>query len=172
MIKESIFERKEIIKIALVNLLGILFALFAPILSHSISIPFYYLEPMRLITLIIFISLSKKNGIFYALYMPLLNTLITGHPDFIKSILISSEIVVNLYLLEIFRKKSNLNFHIQLGISIILSKIYYYFVKYVLISFSVIPGRLFTSNLIVQLIFILIIIYIISLSKKLLKEKF
>lgn len=172
MIKESFFDKKEIIKIALVNLLAISLALIIPILSHSTSIPFYYLEPMRVISLIIFITFNKRNGIFYALYMPLLNTLITGHPDFVKSILISSELVLNLYLLELLGKKSNLNFYIQLGISIILSKIYYYFVKYLLISFSFIYGSLFTSNLIIQFVFIFINILIISASKKYLENKF
>ncbi|MCS7052865.1 MAG: hypothetical protein NZM09_03915, partial [Ignavibacterium sp.] len=162
--KNFAVAKQEIIKISLINFIGISLAILVPILSHITDIPFYYLEPMRLISILIYISFNKKNGLIYALYMPLLNTLVTGHPTFFKSVLIATELLINLYLIDFLSRKSKLAFTLQLFISIVLSKIYYYLLKLLLLNVSILQGELFSSDLTIQLVFIIInVIIIISL---------
>lgn len=169
--KNFAVSKQELIKISLVNFIGISLAILVPIISHITAIPLYYLEPMRLISILIFISFSKKNGLIYALYMPLLNTLVTGHPAFFKSVLISSELLINLYLIDFLSRKSKLAFTLQLFTSIVLSKIYYYTIKFLLIKSTLLKSELFSSDIKIQIIFILINIIVISLLKNLFLHK-
>ncbi|MHB9041680.1 MAG: hypothetical protein ACYC4T_13585, partial [Melioribacteraceae bacterium] len=108
-----------------------------PALSHLIAIPIYLLDPMRIILLLSIVHTSKKNVFLLALALPLLSFIISAHPYFVKSLLIASELMINaflfFYLIKFFK-----NSFMSALVSIAISKVYYYLVKFSLIGFGII----------------------------------
>lgn len=141
---------------ALFDLLAIGFVYFIPAISHLFSVPLYLADPMRIVILLAVIHTSKYNSYLIALTLPLFSFIIASHPVALKAMLISAELLLNIYL---FYKLTDYikNSFALMFVSILISKIFYYAVKYLLLSTALLEGELVTTSLYIQLIVMLIL---------------
>ncbi len=152
----SISISKMDIKTILIDLSALFIITFLPALSHLIAFPLYLIEPMRILLILSIIHTSKKNSYLIAIVLPVFSFLISTHPSIIKSVLIVSELLINVYLFNLLIKYLNNNFVSMFG-SILISKIYYYGIKYGLVLFGLIEGDLIATPVYLQLIVTLIL---------------
>lgn len=139
------------IKTYLIDLLLISFIYFLPALSHMLTFPVYYLDPMRIALVITLAHTTKRNSFLIALTLPIFSFLISSHPHIIKSLLISAELLINLGLFFYISKKIK-NVFISFSIGIIASKLFYYPAKYILINLGLINDSLFSTPIYYQVV--------------------
>ena len=130
----SIIDFKSNIKTYLIDFSLLLMIYFLPAISHLFAFPVYYLDPMRIALVVALIHTSKKNAFIIALTLPLFSFLISSHPQIIKSFLLSAELVINLGLFFLLKDKLK-NVFTSLFLSILISKVVYYSLKFAFISF-------------------------------------
>jgi len=123
---------------------------FIPALSHLFSFPLYYAEPMRIMVILAIAHTTKRNAYLLALTLPLFSLMISGHPIFFKSLLMSAELAINVFLFFQISKKIENQFFSML-MSIIISKALYYILKFGLININLIHLDLVSTPLLVQL---------------------
>jgi len=133
------------------DFLALTFIYLVPTFSHLLSFPLYLIEPMRLMLIIALVHTTKRNAYFIAFSLPLFSFLISGHPMVLKTALISLELLLNVWL---FFKFSAIikNKFAPILISIVLSKIFYYAVKFAFISFALLSTNLVSTPIYIQLI--------------------
>lgn len=129
-----------------------------PSLSHLTAIPFYLMDPMRIMVLgsFLFLKENKYNALLLAISLPLVSFLFSGHPVFPKNILISMELAINVLLISFLTKRSDKIF-IPVFVSIILSKIVYYLAKWFLIMGGALSTNIVDTNLLIQLVVALVL---------------
>ena len=155
------------IKYIIFNLLALLFIYLVPAISHLLSFPVYYLEPMRIMLILAIVHTSRKNAYLIALTLPLFSMLISAHPALVKTSLITGELLLNVWLFFFFEKMSNKTLAIFL--SIIVSKIFYYLVKFILITSVLMSGDLISTPMYIQIILLFGLsgyIYLMSFDKR------
>ena len=145
-------------KIVFTDIFILVLVYFIPALSHVMPLPIYLIDPMRILLLTGFLlSRSNYNAFVLALTIPLISFIATGHPPFFKAILISLELFSNIWLFIYLLNKLNWAAPLVLLVSIILSKIIYYTLKFTFIQFSLIEGDLITTNLLIQAVTVIIV---------------
>ena len=147
----SLLDFKANIKTYLIDFSILLFIYFLPALSHLFSFPVYYLDPMRIALVIGLIHTSKKNTYLIALTLPLFSFLISSHPQFVKSLLLSAELIINISLFFLFKEKIK-NVFTSLLLSIIISKVIYYLLKFAFINYALLDDKLFSTPYYFQII--------------------
>lgn len=147
----SLINVRSNVKTYLIDLSLILFIYFLPALSHLLAFPIYYLDPMRIALVVGLIYTSKRNSYLIALTLPLFSFLISSHPQVVKSLLLSTELVINLSLFFLIKDKLN-NILASLLLSIIVSKVIYYLLKFVFINFTLLDDKLFSTPFHFQII--------------------
>jgi hypothetical protein len=150
------------------DLIALLAIYLVPAISHMLSFPVYYLEPMRIMLILAIAHTSKKNNYLIALTLPLFSLLISAHPSLIKTSLVTSELLLNVWLFFFLSEKLSKNTTSML-ISILISKIFYYLVKFLLINSALMSGDLISTPLYFQVIMMFIMsgyIYLIGNSRK------
>ncbi|KAB2844679.1 MAG: hypothetical protein F9K45_04665 [Melioribacteraceae bacterium] len=146
---------KEKIKIYFLDILSAAAIYFLPALSHMLSFPLYLIEPMRVALVASIIFTNRTNAFIIAFTLPAFSYFISSHPVFIKAGLISTELLLNVFLFYYLKEKIK-NTTFVFALSIIVSKIYYYAIKYFLLQFSLMDGVLISTPLLIQLIMILV----------------
>jgi hypothetical protein len=101
------------------------------IYSHLLPFPLYVIEPMRICVLISVIFLRKPNIYFLASILPLISFFISGHPIFIKSLIMIIELNTNVFFIFVLLNKIKNPFFLILT-STVISKMIYYLLKYIL----------------------------------------
>jgi len=153
-------------KIILVDILALAFITFVPALSHLLAIPFYLLEPMRIMLVISIVHTSKRNSFILAAALPIFSILISTHPSLFKTVLIISELALNVWLFFYLTDRFK-NYTAAIFSSILLCKLYYYIVKYAMINFSLIDGELIATPLYLQAVVAVILsIYVYLVFRK------
>ena len=152
----SLLDFKANIKTYLIDFSMFLFIYFLPALSHLFSFPVYYLDPMRIALVLGLIYTSKKNTYLIALTLPLFSFLISSHPQFIKSILLSAELIINISLFFLFKEKIK-NVFTSLLLSIVISKAIYYLLKFTFISLALLDDKLFSTPYYFQIVSIVLL---------------
>lgn len=154
------------IRSVIFDLHAIVLIYFIPTLSHLIGFPLYYAEPMRILLIIALVYTQKNNAYILALTLPIFSFVVSAHPVFLKSLLISVELMLNVYLFYLLVKHLKSTFPAIL-LSIVLSKIAYYALKFALISFFLIEGDLVSTPLLMQFVITLVLsLYIFVFYKK------
>ena len=140
----------NMLKIAFIDVLIVFAMLMLPTISHVLSFPLYSIEPIRIAVLIgLIISANNKNAYILAGIIPLFSFLVAGHPLFCKCILISGEMILNIWLFSIlFCKK--INVFLAMICSIIVSKMFYYAVKALFIGTGILHTSLMDTNIWIQ----------------------
>ena len=127
-----------------------------PTFSHVFNIPIYYMDPMRLMVFLVVVHTDRKNAYLIAATLPLVSFIASSHPVFIKSLTMSVELLLNVWLFYEFSSLFKNNF-IPAALSIIVSKIVYYVVKYFLVSISLITTDIISTPFYFQIAVLLII---------------
>jgi hypothetical protein len=140
----SLLDIKANTKTYIIDFLLLLFIYFIPAISHLFAFPVYYLDPMRIALVVALIHTSKRNSYIIALTLPLFSFIISSHPQFIKSFLLSAELLLNLTFFFLLKEKIK-NVFATLLASIVISKAIYYLLKYVVISLGLLDDKLFST---------------------------
>jgi hypothetical protein len=140
-------------KIALVDALLLTVVFFIPALSHLTPFPLYVLDPMRLVMFAgLILTRHQTNALLLAIVIPMVSTLISGHPPFYKAILISIELAANLLMFTYAQGRwPRYTIGVLIG-SIVLSKVLYYAFKFVFIQAQLVSGPLVSTPLYIQLL--------------------
>jgi len=139
-----------------------------PAVSHLLSFPVYYLEPMRIMLILAIAHTTRKNAYLIALTLPLFSLLISAHPSLIKTSLITGELLLNVWLFFFLSEKLS-NKTLSIFLSIIASKIFYYLVKFLLITSVLMSGDLISTSIYIQIIMLFVFsgyIYLMSFDRK------
>ncbi|MBK7105368.1 MAG: hypothetical protein IPH62_08800 [Ignavibacteriae bacterium] len=144
-------SQKEIVKSSVFDVLALAFVYFVPALSHLTSLPIYFIEPMRLMLILSIAHTSKKNAYIIAATLPIFSFVISAHPHLIKTFLITGELLLNVWLFFFLTEKIKNKFASMI-ISIGLSKMAYYAVKFGLLSLLLIDGSLISTPILIQVI--------------------
>jgi len=134
----------------------ITFIFLIPALSHLTSIPFYLFEPMRLAAIFCIINTNRTNSLVIAFILPFCSFMISSHPEFIKGIVMSLELIINVALFYSLNKMLKNKFFIML-LSIIFAKLFYYASKISLLSLGLLKGSLFATPLWIQVVIIILL---------------
>jgi hypothetical protein len=140
----SAFSAKTIF----IDFLTITFIYFLPALSHLTSLPLYLVDPMRIAVIFCLAHTSRKNTFLIAITISLFSLVVSSHPAVIKSMLISIELMVNVFLFYVLIEKTNT--FTSMFLSIVFSKIVYYSTKFLCIQLHLIDGKLVFTSLIIQ----------------------
>ena len=63
--------------------------------AHLLPFPLYYLEPMRLMLVLAMVHTTRTNSYLLAMVLPLLSWAVSGHPEPVKALIITVELVSN-----------------------------------------------------------------------------
>ena len=138
-------------KVILCDSICLALFLYLPALSHYSSVPLYRFEPMRIMLLINLLLLgNKKNSYFLAFILPFFSFIVSGHPLLPKAIIMSLELLINVFLFFFFFTK--VNAAASLFVSIIASKGVFYILKFLLVSLGFLNISLVETNLFFQVI--------------------
>ncbi|MFA5647591.1 MAG: hypothetical protein WC951_04710 [Bacteroidales bacterium] len=124
---------RKTIAYVLFDIFALAFIYLIPTISHMLSFPLYLIEPMRIALVLALVHTTKRNAYIIALTLPLFSFLVSAHPVFYKMLLISGELVLNVWLFYFLLKRTKNAFASILS-SIILSKALYYAVKFIAIT--------------------------------------
>lgn len=149
-LSRSYLQKSMVISI-LTDTGALAFIYLVPSISHLLSLPVYLIEPMRLMLILAMVHTSKSNAYLLALTLPLFSLVISGHPVFPKMLLIAFELSMNVFLFYILAKRIKAVFPAIL-LSIVISKMLYYALKFLLIRLAVIETGLITTPILVQVI--------------------
>lgn len=131
-------------------LLGIIYLL--PTISHLLAFPLYLLDPMRIVIFAsILISNNKYNSYLLAVTIPLFSFFVGGHPIFLKSVIISIELLANVILFGLLLKRWKNVFLVTLT-SIFVAKVMYYAIKYIFVDFGWMQMELVSTAIIIQVV--------------------
>jgi hypothetical protein len=148
------FSKQNVLS-ALFDISALAFIYFVPAISHLLSLPVYLIEPMRLMLILALVHTTKQNAYIIALSLPLFSFLISAHPVLPKMVLISLELVLNVFLFYVLIAKFK-NTFLPIIISIILSKLVYYVLKFTFIKLTLIDSGLISTPIVIQVIMVLI----------------
>ncbi len=132
------------------DLFAILFIYMVPTLTHLIGIKLYMLEPMRLMVILAMVHTRRQNAYILAMTLPLFSFVVASHPVFIKSALIGVELLAMVF--AFFTLTRFMHKLAAIFISIWISKLLYYLLKYLAIM-TVLPAEpLVGTPLLLQLL--------------------
>lgn len=147
---------KSKVGIVIFDFIILCFIYFLPAISHLLVFPLYHFEPMRFALVFTLLHTTKRNTFIIALTLPLFSFLISSHPSIIKAGLLTSELLLNVFLYLLFIKKLK-NRIIALIASILISKFVYYSLKYLSIESGILMDKLFSTPFYYQAITLLLI---------------
>ena len=155
------------IKNIVFDLLALLLIYLVPAISHLLSFPVYYLEPMRIMLILAIVHTTRKNAYLIAFTLPLFSLLISAHPSLIKTSLVTGELLLNVRLFFFLSEKLS-NKSLSIFLSIVVSKLLYYFAKFLLINSVLMSGDLISTPIYIQLIMLFVFsgyIYLMNLDR-------
>jgi hypothetical protein len=106
-----------------------------PAASHLTGIPFYFLEPMRVMLALSLIFTSRSNSFLIAVSLPLFSFLVSGHPFPLKMGIIMAELLLNAWIFTFLYQKYNRVFFSMFS-AIILSKVFCYLGYWIVFSWA------------------------------------
>jgi hypothetical protein len=133
------------------DILALAFIYFVPALSHLFNVPIYLIEPMRIMLILAMVHTTKTNAYLIALTLPLFSFLISSHPNIFKGMIITAELLLNVWLFFEISKRITNKFLSMLS-AIVISKLVYYLLKFGLISFAVLESGLISTPIYLQVI--------------------
>ncbi len=144
-------SRKAITNSIIINTSAILLIYFTPALTHFLNFPLYLIEPMRLMLVLAMIHSDQRNAYLLALTLPLFSFAVSAHPVIYKMLLITAELLFNVWLFYTFRNRMK-NIFAAMASAIIISKAAYYGFKAIFISLALIGPGLISTPIWIQLL--------------------
>ena len=106
-----------------------------------LKLPVYFIEPMRLALVLVLLHTTKRNAYIIALALPVFSFMISAHPVVPKMMLITAELVLNVFLFYFFAKRLK-SVPAAIFTSILASKVFYYAVKFLLVNTAILSTGL------------------------------
>lgn len=142
----------------LLNFTALIVIYLVPVISHLLNFPVYFIEPMRILVILAIAHSNKNNAYLLALTLPLFSFLVSAHPSIIKTVLISCELVINVFLYSVLSKSKVNNFFAAV-LSISFAKSIYYFIKYFMIKSMFLNGDLISTPVYFQVPLVIFLSY-------------
>ncbi|MFP4605652.1 MAG: hypothetical protein ACLFNJ_09785 [Bacteroidales bacterium] len=127
---------KETLRTIAFDLSAVLFIYFIPAISHMLNAPVYFIEPMRIALVLALLHTTKRNAYVLAITLPIFSFLVSAHPMFAKMLIITAELTLNVFLFYYLLNKLK-SAPLAILTSIVLSKAFYYAIKFLLINFAI-----------------------------------
>ncbi|MCH8023236.1 MAG: hypothetical protein IIB43_00885 [Candidatus Marinimicrobia bacterium] len=137
-----------------VALLAALYLL--PSFSHLIALPLLRFEPMRVALLVALLFTNRANTYFIAFTIPLVSTLVTGHPVPLKAVLMGVEFSILVATYSYLARLERIPTFAALTAGILLGKLAYYALKFGTLRAGLLTGSLISTPLQNQLILVLV----------------
>ena len=154
----------------IIDITFVLAIIFLPSLSHLLAVPLYRLEPMRMLLVLALPFTSRGNAYLLALILPLASFLTSGHPYPAKAVLMTGELLVNVWLFWWLMRRFSRPLGAMLG-AITFSKLGYYLAKLALIQLAVLGPPLISTPLWIQgLLAIVFSLYIFIVYSRFISE--
>lgn len=151
----AIRTRSTVSKNIILDILALAFIYFLPALSHVGNYPLFLLEPMRIMMIIAIAFTSKRNAYIIAFTLPLFSFLLTDQPVLYKSLIMTLELGLNIWLFYFLSNKWK-NYFTAMLVSIIASKAVYFIAMFTLINTNLLQAELITSPIYFQIILMLV----------------
>jgi hypothetical protein len=117
--------KQDVIIAFLLDLAALAVVYFTPALCDLIKLPFWMIEPMRLMVIVSLVHSTRFNSFLLALTLPLFAWAVLGHPGFDKMIIMTVEMAVNVFVYYFLVRRTQAVF-ISMLIAIVASKILCY----------------------------------------------
>lgn len=144
-------EKREIGRNFILDFIALAFIYFAPSLAHLVNLPVYMIEPMRLMLILSLVHSGKFNSFLLAMTLPLFSFLVSSHPAAPKMLIITAELVLNVFLFYFFLGKLKSPFFAMIS-SIIVSKLMAYALYLIFFSLAFVRSEAEISFLLIQLV--------------------
>ncbi len=135
----------------LLDICALLFIYFIPTFSHLTNAPLYLFEPMRIFIILALLHSNKTNAYILAITLPIFSFTVASHPVFLKSIIMSVELALNVFLFNALLKKK-INGFLSVFLSIAASKLAYYLLKFILVQSFLIQSDVVSTPIYIQII--------------------
>jgi hypothetical protein len=143
---EAVFKNRSFAFKSLFDIAAVLLIVLIPAATHLTGIPVYFLEPMRVMLILAMLHTDKRNALLLAVLLPVASFVFSGHPFFVKMLIITGELLVNVMLFYFLAKK--FNGFISMIFSIVSSKLLCYTTYYLVFGGSFVleeSGKLFIA---------------------------
>jgi len=151
-----------ILPVLIIDLLALGFILLMPAMSHMTGIPFYFIEPMRILLVVALIFSNRYNAYALAVLLPLFSFLVSGHPSPVKMIIIMAELLLNAWLFLGFLQKTKKPF-LSMLTSVLLSKVFCYSMYWVVFSWAFVVEESATIFLVSQMAVTLVLSTLVAI---------
>jgi len=143
-------QSKEFFINLILDISALAFIYLIPAIAHLVSFPVYMIEPMRLMLILSLAHGTNNNAYFLALTLPLFSLLVSGHPLFFKMLIITGELVLNVYLFFLFKRWLK-NTFVSLISAILISKMSCYLAYLIFFSWAFVMEESSFSFILAQL---------------------
>ncbi|MFZ4705502.1 MAG: hypothetical protein ACOYMF_05785 [Bacteroidales bacterium] len=138
------FKRDIIFDSAALAFIGL-----APAFAHFASLPIYMIEPMRLMLVLALIHTNRMNAWILAAILPLFSFLVSGHPEPLKMLVITAELLANTGLFLVLMRWGKYPF-LAMFLAVGLSKVFCYSLYMLLFPWSFVVAEAQTGFLMIQ----------------------
>ncbi len=162
----TVVHSKELLKSVCIDTVALAFIYFTPVIAHLIAFPVYMIEPMRIMVILSMAHSSRRNSYLLAFTLPLFSYIATSHPEFLKMLIITAELGLNVFFFYWLYARMK-NVFIAMASAIITSKVVCYIMYLIFFSIAFVRNEADILFLFVQLITtILFSAYIFIFRKK------
>ncbi|MFH0893793.1 MAG: hypothetical protein V2A54_05095 [Bacteroidota bacterium] len=144
--RQSILIRNILFDIAAVTLI-----IFTPAFSHLTAIPIWMIEPMRILVILALLHTRSANAFALALILPFTSWLTSGHPELIKMVIITAELLANAFIFLLIKQMFQ-NLFLSVLVSIVASKIFCYLLYLIVFPISFFISESEPDFLLVQIV--------------------
>jgi hypothetical protein len=118
-------QSRAVQKALILDVVALAVVFFIPVAADLLQLPFYMIEPMRLMVIISIAHSNRINSCLLAFTLPLFSWAVSGHPEFFKMLVMTAELGINVFLFYFLLKKLDHVFLTMIA-SILISKIFCY----------------------------------------------
>ncbi len=162
----SFLKTRNVRKNLLLDIVGLVIVFFTPKIGQYTHLPFWMVEPMRLMVVLSIAHCTHANSYFLALVLPAFSWAVSGHPEFFKMIVMTGEITINVFLYYFLLRKNDSVF-LSMITSIVVSKVFCYAIYLLFFSMMFVKDEAEPSFLIAQVISTLVFsFYVYWVSRK------
>jgi hypothetical protein len=152
---------RDVRKGLLLDIVALVVVFFTPKIGEYIHLPFWMIEPMRLMVILSIAHSTRANSFLLAFVLPVFSWAVSGHPEFFKMIVITGEITINVFLFYLLIRKIDSVF-LSMIISIVVSKVICYIIYLLFFSMIVFRDEAEFSFLIAQVISTLVFSFYVA----------
>lgn len=159
-------KKTTILGVLLIDVMAVAIVCLSMVVSKRCGVPLYVVEPMRWIVYASLLivkpyKMCRWNTIALAIVLPVLSYLMAGHPVLVKNLLISAELCLNVLLLLLLLKRNAKPFLASV-VAIVVGKVVYYLLKYVMVTTDALQMNLISTELWIQCVVAVVLSYLFA----------